>query len=164
VFVALVIQHETRTRRIILSFVVCLSVPYISTCTEKQVFTKKDDVECEKCVLIFCTKFSETFLIPRRIQRDIINVHKSLCTVAVFSCQLLMELEFSRPNLEKYTHIQFHKNPCSGRWFVPCARTDGRKLMVTFRNFANAHKIALLSGEKWRNLNLSPLYKCTHGG
>jgi len=36
-----------------------------------------------KCVLIFSTNLPETFLIVRRIQRDITNVSKSSCKVPV---------------------------------------------------------------------------------
>jgi hypothetical protein len=36
------------------------------------------------CVLIFSTNLSETLLILRRIQRDIIiNLHRSLCEVPI---------------------------------------------------------------------------------
>jgi hypothetical protein len=45
---------------------------------------------------------------------------------------------------EKYANIKFHENPSSGSRIVPCGGTDGRadmtKLIVAFRNFANAPK------------------------
>jgi hypothetical protein len=41
VFVAKVIQHATRMRRIILSSVVCLALPYYSTIFGKKVFEHK---------------------------------------------------------------------------------------------------------------------------
>jgi hypothetical protein len=62
---------------------------------------------------------------------------------------ILMKLELSI-NFLKHSNIKFHENPFSGSRVVPCRRTDGRvggrtdrrthmaKLIVTFRNFANA--------------------------
>jgi hypothetical protein len=46
------------------------------------------------CVLIFSTTLSETLLIRRRIQEDIITyVHKSSCKSTSYSCQTLMTPE-----------------------------------------------------------------------
>jgi len=53
-----------------------------------------------------------------------------------------MNLEISRPIFEKYSKIKFRENPSSGSRVVPCGQTDIRtdmaKLIVAFRNFANA--------------------------
>jgi len=59
-----------------------------------------------------------------------------------------MKLEFSRHFFEKYPNTKFHENPSSGSRVVPCGWADGRidgqtemtKLIVAFRNFANAPK------------------------
>ena len=59
-----------------------------------------------------------------------------------------MNVQFSRQVFEKYPNIKFHKNPSSGRRVVPCGRKGGQtdrqthvtKLIVAFRNFANAPK------------------------
>jgi len=55
-----------------------------------------------------------------------------------------MKLEFSQHILEKCSIIKFHENPSSGSRVVPRVQTDGRtemtKLIVAFRNFANAPK------------------------
>jgi hypothetical protein len=63
-----------------------------------------------------------------------------LCTV--YSCQILMKLEFSEHVFQKYTNINFHANPQSGRRVVPCRRPDGQtdftKPIVAIRSFANA--------------------------
>ena len=54
-----------------------------------------------------------------------------------------MTFEFLRQIFEEYSNIKFHENPSNGRRGVPCGQMDGRadvKLLVTFRNFANAPK------------------------
>ena len=69
-----------------------------------------------------------------------------------YSCPILTKLEFSRQIFEKSSNIKFHENPSSGSRVVPCGqtdrRTDGRtdmtKLIVVFRNFANAPKKRVL--------------------
>jgi hypothetical protein len=82
VSVALVIQHAKRMRRIILSSVACLTVPYFSTLSHKRHDFREKVIEHKMCVLIFSQLLFETFLILKRIQRDIIiNVHRSSCKV-----------------------------------------------------------------------------------
>ena len=53
-----------------------------------------------------------------------------------------MKLEFCRQSFEKHSNIKFRENPSSGSRVVQCGRTDRRtdmtKLIVGFRNFANA--------------------------
>jgi hypothetical protein len=64
-----------------------------------------------------------------------------------YSGQILMELEFSLEIFEKYSNIKFHENT-SSRNRVLCGRREIRtdsqtvmtKLIVAFRNFANAPK------------------------
>jgi len=55
-----------------------------------------------------------------------------------------MKLEISRHILEKSANIKFHENPSNGNRVVPRGRknrrTDMTKLIVAFRNFANAPK------------------------
>ena len=62
--------------------------------------------------------------------------------------QISMKLEFSRQIFEKSSNIKFHENPSSGSRVVPCRRTDMTKLIVAFRNFANAPKNYLISFAK----------------
>jgi len=53
-----------------------------------------------------------------------------------------MNTEFSRQIFEMYPNVKFHDNPSSGSRDVPCGQTDRQrdmtKLIVAFRNFANA--------------------------
>jgi hypothetical protein len=51
------------------------------------------------------------------------------------SCPILMEREFSRQFFEKYSNVEFNKNPSSGSR-VFSMLTGGR----AYRNFANAPK------------------------
>jgi hypothetical protein len=62
-----------------------------------------------------------------------------------------MKLEFSRQIFEKRSNIKFHENPSSGSrvvaWGPTEEQTEGQrdmKLMVAFRNFANAPKTYVL--------------------
>ena len=76
-------------RRIILSSMVCLNLPYFPTlCHKRHNFSikkkKKKAIEHKMCVLIFSINFLEIFLILKRIQkRTVINVHRSSCKMLV---------------------------------------------------------------------------------
>ena len=50
------------------------------------------------------------------------------------------ELEFSRQNLEKVLNIFIKFRPLGAELFQEDGRTDMMKLIVAFRNFANAPK------------------------
>ena len=57
---------------------------------------------------------------------------------------MLVKLEFSRQSFQEYTKIKFHGNSSSENRVIACRLTDGQtdisKLIVTFRDFANASK------------------------
>jgi hypothetical protein len=96
-----------------------------------------------KCVFSFSLQLlSETFLILRRTERDIIIKVQGIRV----KCRIFLKLECSRQICEKYANIKFPENPSYGGRDVPCRLTDGRtdmtKLIVVFRNFANAAKIS----------------------
>jgi len=77
--VTLITQHEKRMCLIILSSVVCLSVPYFPTLSHKRRDFQETIFELKMRVLIFST----TFLILRITARDIIIVPRSSCKVRV---------------------------------------------------------------------------------
>jgi hypothetical protein len=65
-------------RRIVLSYVVCLALPYFSTLSHKRKDFRKKFTENKMRVLIFSTILSEIFLILKRTEQDIFkNVHRS---------------------------------------------------------------------------------------
>jgi hypothetical protein len=76
VFVASSIQHAIRMRLIVIF--TCPALQHFSTISHEYY---KKDIEQEMCVLIFSTTVSDTLLILRRIDRDMIkNVYWSSCS------------------------------------------------------------------------------------
>jgi len=63
-----------------------------------------------------------------------------------YSCKIVMKIEVSQLTFEKYSNIKFHENPTSGRRVVSFGQTDMTRLLVTFRNFANAPKTRRITG------------------
>jgi len=146
VYVALVIQHATRMRHVILSSVACPALLFFphylingTILGEKLLNTK--------CVLWFSLQhWSEIFLFLRKTERDIIiNVHLSSCKVPENFCEILMKLKFSRQGFEQYWNIKFHENPSNGSRIFPPERTDRRDEPLS-------HFIAVLRTRpaKWR--------------
>jgi hypothetical protein len=83
--VALIIQHATRMRHILLSSVACPAVPYFSTLSHKRHDFREGKKKLSNIKLCFDFSrqlLSEKFLILRRTKRDIdINVHRAFCKV-----------------------------------------------------------------------------------
>jgi hypothetical protein len=75
----LVIRHAKCMRRVILSSVTCLALPHLTAVSYKRRDFLDGVIERKICVFRFSLQLmSETFLIPRRTEREvIISVHKS---------------------------------------------------------------------------------------
>ena len=99
---------------------------------------KKKLLNVKMCVLIFSTVLCETFLVLKRIQRDVIISVRAYVFMrrTLYSCQILVKLEFSQQIFEKYSNIEFREKPSSGNGVVPCGQTDMMKLIVAFCDFA----------------------------
>jgi hypothetical protein len=54
-------------------------------------------------------------------------------------------------DLKKYSNIKFHENPSSGSCGPEYGQTDMTKLIVAFRNFANAPKNTWLHWSNTQN-------------
>jgi len=112
-----------------------------------------------KCVFLFSLQLlSETFLILRRIQQDMImKMHVGLQVKYRYSCSILITLGVSGQIFENYTYIKFHETLSTGSRVVPCGRTDIQgdmtKLIVAFRSFANAPKNRARTKPKIQNKN-----------
>jgi len=120
VFLALVIRHEKRMRLLWLVWLYHIFPRYL---INGKIF-RKNELNI-KCVLIFSTlPVWNMFLIARRIKRDIVtNIHKSYVKCR-YSCQILMELQFSRQIFEKRWTVKLHENPSRGSRVDPYGRTD----------------------------------------
>ena len=84
----------------------------------------------------------ETFLILRRIRRDIaINVKTFSCRGTRYSCGILIKLEFSQQVFRKSSNIKFDKNQFSERRVVTCRSTDIVKRTAVFLIFRTRLKL-----------------------
>ena len=134
---ALLIQHATRMRHIVTSFVAPLAPPYFSTLSH---FREKV-TEHKMCVLIFSTTFVQIFLILRRTLRDIvINVIIYSCKVPFLIVGFLRNWNF----LDSFWKTQISSLikifSVRAELFHAGGRTNMTKLIVAFRNFSNAPK------------------------
>ena len=141
VAVALVTQHAMRMRCIVLSSVAYPAVPYFSTLYHKRHdFRRKKSYWTQKCVFWSALQLlSATFLILRRNERDIIKT----CTGLHVKCPLFLsdfyETWIFWRDFRKIPKYQISWK--SIQWEPSCSmrtdrRTDIKKLIVAFRNFA----------------------------
>jgi hypothetical protein len=149
VHVALLIQHATRMRHIVRSFVAPQAPPHFSTLSNKRLdFRKK-----KKCVFIFPTTFVQ-------------NISHSKKNLATYShrCEksFIWNTHYSRRNLTERSFatyfrkkkLKYQVSSKSLQWKPSCSmraerwtdrQTDITKLKVAFRNSAYAPKIFLWS-------------------
>ena len=139
VCVALVIQMQCVCA--IMSSVVCTALQYFSTLFHKWHEFRNKATEHKMWVLISSITF--VWDISRSMknwarydQKCILEFRES----TRYSCLILMKLEFSQQFFEKKI-LKYQFSWKSVRWEQTDGRTDMTKLIVAFRNFANAPKI-----------------------
>jgi hypothetical protein len=134
---------------------VCPALPYNSFphyLKNGMIFEKKKLLNTKFVFWFSLQLLSEAFLILRRNDRDMIkNVYWFSCKYPLFQSHCNDTCFFST-DFRKILNIRFHENPSNGGRVVPRGRTDRRteerkdrrtnmtKLIVAFRNLANASK------------------------
>jgi hypothetical protein len=97
------------------------------------------------CLLISSTKFCvKHFSFQEELNEIWSKMYIGLHVKYQFLLEDFNDTWTSRQFFEKYSNISSQENPSSGNRVVPCGQTDERtgitKLIVAFRNFANAPK------------------------
>jgi len=126
VSVALIIQQAERMRPIVLSSAAYLAGQYFSTLSHKRHDFRENVNEHTMCASIVSTTLSQTFLIVRRIGRDIIKkTHWSSFKVSVTTRQISTKFTFFG-RISKNTQIpNFMKiSPIEAKLFHADRRTD----------------------------------------
>jgi hypothetical protein len=124
-FISLDIQHAKRLRLVVLPAVTS-PLQSFSALSHKRQYLRQNVIEYITCVLIFSTSMSETYLILRRTERDMIK------TYIVFHVQYTLffwdfiETWFCCHIFEKYPYIKFDVNLSSGSRVAQCALSGGR--------------------------------------
>ena len=124
----------------------------------------KKVVEHKMCVWIFSTTFVWNIFHSKKNWTR----YNQKCLLlflwrVLYSCQILMKLDFSRHIIEKYSNIKFHENRWSGSRCVAHGQTDTTKLMVAYRNFTVAPNKCQNKSENsylipWQTPSALPLY------
>jgi hypothetical protein len=143
VFVALVIQHAKHMRPTILSSVAYLVLPHFSTLPHRRHYFREKVVEHKTRVLNSYPTLSETFLILKRIERDIIiNIHRGTLKILVILVRYQWNLNFLH-RLSKNNQISNVKKNCplGTELFHADGQTDRYdEANNLVRNFANSHE------------------------
>jgi len=84
-----------------------------------------------KCILIFCTILSATFLILRRTERDIINVLRSSCKVPAILARFQGHLRFLEGVPKKHWNIAQSVYRLAAGWTVRGSNPGGDEIFRT---------------------------------
>jgi hypothetical protein len=87
---------------------------------------------------------SEAFLILRINEQHMIKMCIGLHVKYLYSCPILIKLEFSRQIFGKPSNMKLHENPSSGSRVAPCGRTDMIKLTVA-RKVCGPNRYSILT-------------------
>jgi hypothetical protein len=130
------------------------STTFFHIVSQKSLFSKKKNIDHKMCVLISSTNsvWHISYSKKKWVGYDKKCLVASMYS-ALYSCPTSIKLECSQQFFEKYSNVKFYENPSSRSRVVPCGRTDMTKLIVAFRNFANALKYSGLF-QKDNNCNI----------
>ena len=118
---------EGLTNNPLLTSVACRALPYFPALSHKGTIFGKYDIERKVCVLIllatFVCKISHSNKNPALYHRKCMLV---FMYSTLYSCEVLMELEYPREVFDKFSNIKFLVSPYSGCRVVPWGRTVGQ--------------------------------------
>jgi hypothetical protein len=105
-------QHVTHMHHVILSHIQFLSLTHFSTLYHKSYVFQKRFFKQKMCSLITSTIFSVKFPIQRRIERNVLTVHFSLCQYCQYSVKhdLLYSVWKSLNNINNFNHSSGTQN------------------------------------------------------
>jgi len=125
VFVALGIQQAMRMRRFVICDLLCSTICFTLYLINDAIFNKKKLLNIKCTFWVYLQVLSETFLILRRNERDVIkNVNYSSCKMPLFLSGFNETWTLSTYFRKMLIYIKFHGNPSSGRRVVPRGLTD----------------------------------------
>jgi len=144
VSVALGIQHALHMHHIVICYLPGYTIFFHIVSQPARFFGGEKKLSNIKFVFWFSLQLlSETFVILRRTERDIIKMYTGVRVKYRYSCPILMKFDFSQHIFEKM--MKYEMLWKCVQWKPCCSmRTDGQtdmtKLTVAFSNFANAAK------------------------
>jgi hypothetical protein len=148
--------------------VACPDLQYFFTLSHKARYFRKKKLLNIKRVWFCPQRSSETFLILRRNERDMIKMYIGL---QVKYLSFLPDFNGTFNPLDRYfeksSNIKFHKSPSSGIRVVPCERTDRQdkaSLFAILRTCLITRKITTVHtrGQQWALSYMKLLQSISH--